>query len=227
MTKSGSAFLSRLRNRLTFWSAVMEIVAVFSLILIWIWGIHQFYVAITVSILSLAVASNALRGQGFGVIGLSWRSFPRSLRALAPALLVLAGLLLAGGEFWHTFRDVPPRTAAAGFLIYCIWGLFQQFLLNGFLLNRLMEISGGGPTRPLLMVVASVFSILHAPNWFLMAVTLPGGYFSGLLYLRHRNLLTLGLAHALLGCLLYLVIPDWISHGLYIGPNCLAFGRGR
>lgn len=102
---------------------------------------------------------------------------------------------------------------------------FSSIWLNGFFLNRLVEMAGGIASRWLLVPLALVFSLIHAPNWFLMAVTLPAGYLSGLIYLRFRNLFVLALAHATLGCLLYLVVPDWISHSLYIGPNYLLFAR--
>jgi hypothetical protein len=52
-----------------------------------------------------------------------------------------------------------------------------------------------------------------------MAVTLLGGYASTQLYRRYRNLYFLGLAHGVLGFVLYLVVPDSISHHLNVGPG--------
>jgi membrane protease YdiL (CAAX protease family) len=140
-------------------------------------------------------------------------------------MTAIAIVMLAAGAGWHTFRNISLRTAIVGFLLYCIWGLFQQYLLNGFLLNRLLEIGSGIRRGWLLLISAAVFSMAHAPNWFLMGITLPAGFVCGLIYLKYRNLLVLGLAHAIIGCLLYLVIPDSVSHGLYVGPNCWVFCR--
>jgi membrane protease YdiL (CAAX protease family) len=209
----------------TFWIILAEVVAVFALMLFYIWGIRQFCIPLTVAILGLALASNAVRGEGCRHVGFSWTNFATSVRSLGPAVAGIAVLLLAGGAVEHTFRDVTLRTAVIGFLLYCVWGLFQQYLLNGFLLNRMVEMAGGIASHWLLLPLAVVFSLIHAPNWFLMAVTLPAGYLSGLVYLRYRNLFVLALSHALIGCLLYLVIPDWISHSLYVGPNYIAFAH--
>ena len=204
-------------SRSTFWIILAEVVAVFTLMLVYICGIRQFCIPITVAIVGLALASNAVRGEGCRHVGFSWNNFATSLRTLGPAVIGLAVLLLAGGAVEHTFRNAPLRTAAIGFLLYCVWGLFQQYLLNAFLLNRMIEMAGGFASHWLLLPLAVVFSVIHAPNWFLMAVALPAGYLSGLVYLRYRNLFVLALSHARLGCLLYLLIPDWISHSLYVG----------
>lgn len=206
-------------------SRLAEVGVVFSLMLFYIWGIREFSVSLTLFILGLAVASHAVRGEGYRHVGFSWNNFARSLRTMGPAVLGIAALLVAGGAVWHTFRDVTLRTAVVGFFLYCVWGLFQQYLLNGFLLNRLVEMAGGLASHWLLLLVAVIFSVIHAPNWFLMAVTLPAGYLSGLVYLRYRNLFVLAFAHALLGCLLYLVVPDSISHSLYVGPQYHAFAQ--
>jgi membrane protease YdiL (CAAX protease family) len=50
-----------------------------------------------------------------------------------------------------------------------------------------------------------------------MAVTLAGGLICTHIYQRRRNLYALGLAHGALGFLLYLVVPDSISHHLRVG----------
>ena len=99
--------------------------------------------------------------------------------------------------------------------MYCCWGLFQQYAVNGFFVNRFMEFA---PARAPLLA-ALLFSTAHAPNWFLMLVTFVGGYVSATVYLDSRNLYFLGLAHGLFGFLLYLVVPDTICHHLYVGPK--------
>jgi hypothetical protein len=204
--------------RLPVWLIVAEVSALFSLMLVYIWEIHEFRVPFVLSILALGLASNAIRGEGYHALGLCWRTVPKCLRALLPGILGIMTILVVTGVFFNTVRHIQLKVAVTGFLMYCAWGLFQQYLLNGFLVNRLFEISGGHAGWHA-MVAAGVFSAAHAPNWFLMAVTLPAGYFSALIYSRHRNLFVLGLVHALIGSLLYLVIPDWLSHGLYVGSH--------
>jgi membrane protease YdiL (CAAX protease family) len=52
-----------------------------------------------------------------------------------------------------------------------------------------------------------------------MLVAFPAGYCSTLLYRRYRNLYILGLAHATVGFLLFLVVPDSVTHHLKVGPG--------
>jgi membrane protease YdiL (CAAX protease family) len=64
-----------------------------------------------------------------------------------------------------------------------------------------------------------LFSLAHLPNWFLMSVTLAGGLCCTRLYRRRPNLYVLGLIHGTIGFVLYLVVPDSISHHLRVGPG--------
>jgi hypothetical protein len=51
-----------------------------------------------------------------------------------------------------------------------------------------------------------------------MGVALVLGYASARIYHRYRNLYFLGMAHAAVGFLLFLLIPDSISRHLNVGP---------
>jgi len=51
-----------------------------------------------------------------------------------------------------------------------------------------------------------------------MLVTLPAVYFCARLFLAHRSVLWLGLAQGILGCLLYMTLPDSISVHMPAGP---------
>jgi hypothetical protein len=52
-----------------------------------------------------------------------------------------------------------------------------------------------------------------------MGVTLVGGTVAAFAYQRHRNLFFLAFAHALIGTMLWLVVPDTVSHHLRVGPG--------
>jgi membrane protease YdiL (CAAX protease family) len=96
------------------------------------------------------------------------------------------------------------------------WGTFQQYLLNGYFLNRLLVAM---PGRPAAVASAALFSGAHLPNWFLMAVTLLTGYVCARIYMRYKNLYFLGIAHATVGFLLLLVVPDSVTRHLVVGPG--------
>ena len=102
---------------------------------------------------------------------------------------------------------------------YVVWGVVQQYLLNGFLANRLAEFTGSPRSRLVPLVAAALFSLAHLPNWFLMAVTFAGGYLSVRVYRRYRSLYVLGIAHALIAFALFLAVPDSISAHFLIGPR--------
>jgi hypothetical protein len=126
--------------------------------------------------------------------------------------------LLAIGIACHTIRAVTLQSAFLSLTLYCFWGLFQQYLLNGYFLNRFVKISPA--FAPPMAAIA--FSGIHTPNWFLIVVTLFAGFACAKIYLKFRNLYVLGLAHGVIGFLLYLCVPDTISHHLYVGPKWFA-----
>jgi hypothetical protein len=115
-------------------------------------------------------------------------------------------------------RDVSWLGACLGLVLYCVWGLFQQYVLNGYFVNRFSDVLPNHP-RGVPILAGVFFSLAHLPNWFLMMVTLPGGYVCARLYLQRRNLFFLGLAHGVIGFLIYLAVPDTITHHLYVGPK--------
>jgi membrane protease YdiL (CAAX protease family) len=137
-------------------------------------------------------------------------------REIAPALAFLTLLMLASGTLLQTMRPMGVEVALASWIAYVPWGVFQQYVLNGYFLNRFHAVLG---RRGASLISAALFCGVHAPNWFLMLVAFPAGYCSTLIYRRCRNLYILGLAHATVGFLLFLVVPDSVSHHLRVGPG--------
>jgi membrane protease YdiL (CAAX protease family) len=120
------------------------------------------------------------------------------------------------GALFHTIRPIGFRGILLAFLPYLPWGLAQEYVLNGYFLNRLDAVLSPSAAAAL---AALLFSAAHAPNPFLMAVTLPLGWCATLLYRRTHNLYLLGIAHAIIGLLLFLTVPDSISNHLRVGPG--------
>jgi membrane protease YdiL (CAAX protease family) len=200
--------------------AIFEPVALFGLILVYIWRWRYHYPAAWAPILALPVASHWWRGERAAALGFRLRGLAGCVRRFAPSLWFLTLLLLGSGLLLGTLRPMPLEHAAMTWAIYLPWGLFQQYLLNGYCLTRLRMAL---PERGAALAAAALFSAIHAPNWFLMAVTLVAGYAATRLYTSYRNLYFLGLAHGTVGVLLFLVVPDSISHHMVIGPGW--FGR--
>ena len=196
--------------------AILEPIAVCGLILAYIWGLRYHHPRAWAPIVALLVASHWWRGEGAAALGFRRENLAVCLRRFAPALGFLALTLLASGLLLDTVRPMALDRAAVTWAIYVPWGLFQQYLLNGYCLTRLQIAL---PGRAAALAAAALFSVVHSPNWFLMLVTLVAGYAAARLYSSYRNLCFLGLAHGTVGVLLFLVVPDSISHHLVVGPG--------
>lgn len=196
--------------------AWLEPFLVFGLIMAYIWELRYSYHRFWLIILGMMLVSHCRRREKAKNLGFDWRSFRPCAEKLAPALLFLILLLLGCGLLFSTTRPMGWEEAMTAWAAYLPWGIFQQYALNGYFLSRIDRVVSN---RAAPLLTAALFSSAHLPNWFLMAVTLLAGYGCTRLYRRHRNLYSLGLAHGTLGFLLYLVIPDSISHHLVVGPG--------
>lgn len=199
------------------WLYLVEPTAIFVLIMLYIWHLRAGHQSFWLLILGFIVASHALRGEMPDWLGFRLTNFRQCLAAFSPVLLFLAVLLLSLGTLAQTTRDINFDRGVLGFFSYCVWGLFQQYLLNSYFVNRLRAFT----TNPdhAAFAAALFFSGAHLPNWFLMLVTYVAGFYCAKVYMKYRNLYFLGLAHGAIGFLLYLVVPDSISHHLLVGPG--------
>jgi hypothetical protein len=188
--------------------------AVFSLIMSYIWVLRYSHPWFWTAIAGAMVLSHVVRRETPAWLGFRLSNFRECARELAPAVGLIGLLLIAGGLLGGTVRRVTWSNGAAALAMYLPWGIVQQYALNGYFLNRL-ERAASGRAAPVL--ATALFSAAHLPNWFLMVVTLAGGLCCTHLYPRWRNLYVLGLAHGVLGFLLYLVVPDSVTHHLRVG----------
>jgi membrane protease YdiL (CAAX protease family) len=203
------------------WFSLAEAFVIFFLIIEYIWSLRFRLPAFWVLILALIALSHVWRRETLPGMGFRRAGFRASLREFGPLVLAAAGSLILAGLLTGSVRSISVEAAIGSLVAYCVWGLFQQYLLNGYFVNRLRDFFGRSMRVPL--VAALLFELVHLPNWFLMAVTFTAGLIGALAYLRHRNLYFLGLAHGLLGFLLYLVVPDAISRHMYVGPRWFSF----
>ena len=195
--------------------ALLEPLGVFAMIVAYIWRWRFVHPLSWILILGLVLVSHALRRETPASIGFRVANLKTALRVLMPTATLLALTLLAMGAIFHTIRSVTLTSALGSLALYCFWGLFQQYLLNGYFLNRFVKISRS--FAPLMAAIS--FSAIHTPNWFLIIVTFFAGFVCAKIYLKFRNLYVLGLAHGVIGFLLYFCVPDTISHHLYVGPK--------
>jgi hypothetical protein len=203
--------------------ALLEPLAIFVLIMAYIWDLRFTHPALWIGILALMLLSHRMRREGPGMLGFRASNLREGLRDYAPVLLFLTLAMLGGGLLMQTTRRIGFDQALLSWMGYLPWGVFQQYILNAYFLNR-FDAALGRRAAPL--VSAAMFSGAHTPNWFLMAVTLIAGYCCARLYHRYHNLYFLGVAHGTIGFLLFLVVPDSISRHLRVGPAWHAAAGG-
>ena len=196
--------------------AILEPASIFLLIMAYIWDLRYLHPTLWLAIFALMIASHLLRRERAETLGFRFSNLADCLREFGPALLFVALVLLAGGALLQTTRRMPFDRALLGWVAYLPWGLFQQYVLNGYFMTRFDSLVS---RRAAPVAAAALFSGAHTPNWFLMAVTLLLGYCCARVYRRYKNLYFLAIAHATIGFLLYLVVPDSISHHLTVGPG--------
>jgi len=194
---------------------VGEVAAGFLFVMLYIWRLRFIWPKAWIFILAFFLVSHILRGERGASLGFRWVNFRECTEQLAPALLLIALSLLALGLLAQTMRPISLEYGCMCLLAYCPWGVFQQYLVNGYIANRLAAVAA---PRWVPVITATLFAGAHLPNWFLMVVTFVAGYYSTKVFLKYRNLYFLGLAHGVIGTLLFVVVPDSISHHLTVGP---------
>jgi hypothetical protein len=189
-------------------TSAFEGVCVFLAILVYIWWLRPVLPHFWIWILAFVLGSQMWRRETPSQLGFRVDGFAATCLDYGRIVLAVATTILFAGLLFGTIREIPLAGAIGNFVLYCFWGLFQQYMLNGYFARRI---------RPDLAAI--LFSLVHFPNWFLMVTTLVGGYAAVTVYSRYRNLYAVGLGHAIFGFALYLTVPDTISHHLYVGPR--------
>ncbi len=201
------------------WLSAFEAGTVFFLLISYIWYFQSRFHWSWAILLAMVIASHIVRGESPAALGLRRVGFKECARRYAfPVLLVAATATIAGFAL-DTLRDVALWRVAGVLAGYCFWALFQQYLLNGYFVNRLhasLPERYGYLAAPM---GGALFAAAHVPNPLLMVVTFIGGAVAAAAFLRHRNLLFLALAHALIGTTIWFVVPDTVSHHLRVGPG--------
>lgn len=125
-------------------------------------------------------------------------AFLATSSAAAVGLVSMALIAASRGQLrlhWHML---------IAFVLYPVWGVIQQFMVQGLVAANLERAPSPWARPPLIVLVcATLFSLVHAPGREIMLGTfLLGGAFTPV-YLRWHNLWPLGLYHGWLGLLFY------------------------
>jgi membrane protease YdiL (CAAX protease family) len=196
--------------------ALLEALAMFGLIMAYIWKLRGVHPAIGIAIPVLMVLSHVVRRESPRALGFQVRNLGGQLYELGLVLILIAVALLGAGMTLGTVRQIGFVDVLLSLAAYLPWGLVQEYALNGYFLNRFDAALSKGAAS---LLAALLFCAAHAPNPFLMAITLPLGWCATQLYRRTRNLYLLGIVHAIVGLLLFLMVPDSVSRHMRVGPG--------
>jgi CAAX prenyl protease-like protein len=168
----------------------------------------------------IVISITVLNGLLFGVWGLSPKALLPASRAAAlftvAAVLVILGVGMALGTLHD--RGASLRDLA----VLVPWGTAQQWVLQTVVLRE-----ARGPTSPNkgIVVAAALFAVVHAPNPLLMIVTFAGALGWCAIFVRHPNILPLGVSHAIATLALLYAFDDNLTGHLRIGYAYLRLAR--
>ncbi len=201
-------------------ATLAELASVISSILIALWVLVPLYPDSRILLyvpglfaLGFVVYSQRVRGETFEDIGLTTRNFGKALRLLAIptaiAVILFGGIavstntLRTEGAAWYKLVSVP------------MWGVLQQFLLQGFLYRRIRSLVESDGVA--IASAATIFALVHLPNLPLTLLTLTGGVVWTWVYSRAPNLFALGISHGLMSLLVMTTLPKRVLPTLSVG----------
>lgn len=209
-TPSPTHWIAKLRSR-----DFLEVAFTFALILLALWTARPMQTVVGwLTLLWVALATLRSRHDtttlGLGLTGL------RSSLWIAFAAVASAAVMIWMSSRMHTLQPVLRGTPLElSILAYLLWALLQQFILQDFFLLRMLRLL---PNRTAAVVVTGMlFAVAHIPNPLLMAATLAWGITACALFVRYRNLYSLGLAHGILGVCLAIAVPSPLHHHMRVG----------
>ncbi len=206
--------------------ATWEMISVISSVVIAEWmlasaaGLSRVVVIIPVALaLAVMMYSHRFRRESLRDLGFRFDNFFRALLWLMPPTLIALVILISVG-WWlgasvNFFRWHPNRNLLLQLLLGMLWGLVQQYALQGFLNRRAMLVIG--PGWPSILLIATIFSCLHLPNLWFAGLTFAGGLVWATVYQRVPNLFTLALSHSILTWFVVSTLPERVLYHLRLG----------
>jgi hypothetical protein len=199
----------------------LELAIGYGLILLVIWTENPLQRWLYWASVAWILLVTALSFDGWKAMGLDLAGLWRSLWVVGIALLAAMAAIVLASRF-HTLQH--PRGFVAfvhRFWGYGIWAFMQQFLLQDFVLLRLLRLLTD--KKAAVIAATALFAIAHLPSPILISATLIWGSVACLLFLKYRNIYTLAVAHAILGICVAITIPGHVDHNMRVGRGYLTY----
>lgn len=162
--------------------------------------------------------SHRVRGESAREVGWRLDNFGEAARLLLPPMLAVSALLVGLGWYAGTL-DFGRWEGGQSILgvpgLSLVWGVLQQYALQGFINRRAQVALGRGALSVLL--VGLLFALFHLPNPWLTFATFAGGLLWAYVYQRAPNILAVGLSHSVMTWLLISSVPSGALHNLRVG----------
>jgi membrane protease YdiL (CAAX protease family) len=203
------------------WRDLLELSVGYGLILLVIWTPNPLQRWLYWAALIWILLVTALSFDGWKTMGLGGSGFWSSLWAVGVALLLAAASVTLASRLHTLHQPHGPVMFLKRFLGYVIWAFLQQFLLQDFTLLRLLRLLPG--KKAAVIGTASLFALAHLPNPILTPAAAVWGFASCLLFLKYRNVYTLGMAHAIFGICIAIAVPGSVDHHMRVGLGYLTY----
>ena len=154
-------------------------------------------------------------------IELRMTGFWRSLWIVGAALMLAAPTVAIAAKMHTLQQPYGPMGRAEAFVGYAVWAIAQQWLLQGYFLPRLAQVTRRESWAA--AIVGGLFAVAHLPNAILTVMALFWGLTASFLFLRYRSIVTLGFAHAVLGITVAISIPGPVLHNMRVGLAYLRY----
>ena len=199
----------------------IELAVCYGLILFALWTPRPlqrwfYWSAILWVVVTTCISFAGWRAMGFRIAG-----FWRSLWLVGAALSLAAAAVILAARL-HTLHAPGSFAQWIGtFLGYAIWSFVQQFLMQGYFLLRILQLVPNPKWAA--ATTALIFALAHLPNPILTPLTLFWGLAACLVFLRHRNLYPLAIAHAIFGICIAITIPGPVVRNMRVGLGYLTY----
>jgi len=199
----------------------IELAVGYALILATIWTVRPVQAWFYWLALAWIAVTTWISFPGWAALGFRRAGFAKSLW-VAIAAVALAIVAHAVAFRMHTLRQpMALRGWVLTFGGYALWSFVQQFLLQGYFLFRLLRLL----PRPEWAAIgaALMFTAAHLPNPILVPLTLIWGTCACFVFLRHRNIYPLAIAHAVLGITVAITVPGPVVRNMRVGIGYLRY----
>jgi membrane protease YdiL (CAAX protease family) len=200
---------------------LVDLAVGFGLILTAIWTPQPWQRWVDWTALAWVLLITTMTFDGWDANGLRESGLLRSLWVVGAALAVAGVAIVLSARLNTLHAPDSVSSFVRRYWAYAVWAFLQEFLLLDFFLRRFLRVMRGKMVA--VVVTAGLFTIAHLPNPVLAPLALLWALIACALFLRYRNLYTLGMAHAIFGICIAITVPAHADRNMRVGLGYLTY----